>query len=398
MECHILGKFFHILCLVATGYLFRHESLKYFRNEDSSLVDYRTFHETERDIYPSISICFYGMGIYKSQKLNETYGIEDATEYVKFLMGDIWNDDMLEIKFDDVTFDIEDRVNEISVMGADGIQDYLYKWVKHNEGTNDTAKRLESSSNVAHTFPLRTTYRHAAGKCFSLDLSVEEMPDIHGQLINIVAITFKTIRIQDINIYYIINYPGQILRGFVLGAEIFWNLQITSGHVKKKIFLLDIIEVFRKRSTVEKPCKENWKGDYDAIMRDVITMADCKPPHWNIFTEYPVCNTKEKIKNASIQYTHLKHASPTFLKQFKPPCHGILAATSGKLVEQHQNFSSLAATDGVHSALLGFHFKNERYKEIIYTMAFDFESLVGKVGGYIGWLLGFAFWQLPGAI
>ena len=190
-----------------------------------------------------------------------------------------------------------------------------------------------------------------------------------------------------------INYLGQIIRGFILDAEIFANHRITSGHVKNKVILIDIIEVFRKRNTIDKPC--GWNEDDSTIMRGVIKMAECKPPHWNITTEYPICNTKEKMKNVTIDLTHLKHASPTFLKQFRPPCHGILAATLNVLVDQRQNFSSLTSTDEVDLTHLGYHFKNEHYKEIVYTEAFDFMSLVASIGGHIGLHLGFAFWQLP---
>ena len=42
--------------------------------------------------------------------------------------------------------------------------------------------------------------------------------------------------------------------------------------------------------------------------------------------------------------------------------------------------------------------KNEEYKEIKYTRAFDIENLIGNVGGYIGLFLGFAIWQLPDTI
>ena len=400
----IVGKSFQILCLVATSYLFIHDGLKYLKDEDSSLVEYRMFHDSKRDIYPSISICFYGLGVYDRKRLKETYEIEDAVEYMKFLNGDVWNATMVGVKYDDVTIDMKDYIESIIVMGMDWnpfdvfYNGYLYKWVNDNESTGEAVKSSHSSSNFMHNFPLRTTYRHAIGKCFSLDLLAETIPNIQGQLINSVLIEFKSIQISDVNMMYMISYPGQTLRGFVIDTEVFWNHRITSGYLRSKSFLLDIIEVYRKRSTVDKPCEENWMEDDNTIMRNIIKMAECKPPHWKISADYPICNTKEKMKNASIEVAYFKHASPKFLEKFKQPCHGILAATLNTLVEQRQNFSSLTSKDGEDLTTILFHFKNERYKEIKYTEAFDFRSVVSSVGGHIGLLLGFAFWQLPDAI
>ena len=404
MDWHFLGKLFQIVCLVATGLLFIIDGSKYFRNEDSSLVEYRTFNDRKQDIYPSISICFYGLGIYDRRKLNETYQIEDEVKYMKFLEGDFWDENFLRVKYDDVTLDIKDLVDGIIVFGIGDWRSEkpLYQWAKNNSNTDDTVKGSRTTSKVTQIFPLRTTFRHAVGKCFSLDLSGEMIPGIQGQLISGVLIAFKTVPIPDIyTIQYMINYPGQVTRGFVLDSELAWSLRIDSGYVKGKAFLLDIIEVFRHRSTAQKPCKETGTDDDDTIIHDVIKMANCKPPHWNISMYYPICNSKEKMKNVTIEMSIFKHASPKFLKRFEPPCDGIQAATLNILVEQRQNVSSLWTTVfqlGEDSSAVMFHFKNERYKEIKYTRAFDFGSLVGDVGGYIGLLLGFAFWQLPDAI
>ena len=343
-------------------------------------------------------MCFSGPGIYDRKKLNETYGIKDVSKYIKFLTGDLWDDKMVGVKYDDVTFDIKDPVFGVLIMGMDGIGHHLYTWFKNNAGGNDTTKNSETSSYLAHSIPIRTTYRRHDTKCFTLDLTVEAIPNIQGQLINSVGIIFKALRIPDVSIYYGISYPGQILRAFLLDAELYWNHRITLGQVKSKLFLFDSIEVFRKRSTIARPCKGTWRDDDDTIMRDVIEMANCKPPHWNISTRYPICNTKEKMKNVTIPYSAFKIATPTFLKQFKQPCHGLQAATLNTIVEQRKNFSSLTPTYGMDVTSMGFHFKNEQYKEIKYTEAFDFESLVGKIGGHIGLLLGFAFWQIPDAM
>ena len=42
-----------------------------------------------------------------------------------------------------------------------------------------------------------------------------------------------------------------------------------------------------------------------------------------------------------------------------------------------------------------FVFKVDTYKEIKKDRAFNIESFIGNVGGYIGLFLGFAIWSIP---
>ena len=176
MECRFVANFFRTICLVATGALFLRGGLKYFEDESSSLVKYRAFfQDKKRDIYPTLSLCFHTSGpksgLYDSARLNETYAIEDPEEYQKFLEGDIWDDNMAEVSYDDVTFDIKDQVENITVIGSEGKK--IYTWDRKDERTNDTARTSDFPSKSPQSFPLYTSYRHGYQKCFSLDLSVD---------------------------------------------------------------------------------------------------------------------------------------------------------------------------------------------------------------------------------
>ena len=182
--------------------------------------------------------------------------------------------------------------------------------------------------------------------------------------------------------------------------EIGWSQRITSGYVKCKSFLVEMISVFRKRNTFHKECNKDWAGFDKMVFRDVIKTANCRPPHWNISSDYPICNSKEKMTNVTIpESAGGKIASNTFLKKFKGPCDGILEAKSKTLLERRRlTFGGSMSMDDVDSADLEFYFMNDEYKEIKYTREFDIESLIGNVGGYIGLFLGFAIWQLPDAM
>ena len=363
-------------------------------------MEYRKFQESKRDIYPTITFCIWNgrfedkLGLYDREKLNKKYGIKEPGEYISFLKGHIWEDKMIEVDFDDVTLEIKDRIESIKIIGNKWQE--LYTWDMNDENRNESA---ESSSKFPQS-PFYTSYRHADGKCFSLDLAPEKMPNIRGQQINIVWIKFKNIRIPGINLEYMISYPGQILQGFTLDIESSWSQSITTGYLKGKNFFIDIVEVFRRRNTfLRKSCNKHWEKYDETVFSNIIKTANCKPPHWNISTDYPICNRKEKMKKVYIPLSPFKPASPKFLEKFLRPCDRIQAATFNTVSERRQlTWGGSISTDGVNSADVGFHFKNDRYKEIRYTRAFDIESLIGNVGGYIGLFLGFAIWQIPEAI
>ena len=91
-----------------------------------------------------------------------------------------------------------------------------------------------------------------------------------------------------------------------------------------------------------------------------------------------------------------------FLEDFLPPCSQIqtIAYTSKHLKRVDER--KLSTKDGTkvgpsHSnkRTTDIIFKYPYYKENQYIKAFDTESFVGNTGGYIGMVLGWAFWQLP---
>ena len=116
MECRFLGIFIRIICLAVAGVLFIRGCWRYLQDESSTQMEYRKFHETKRDTYPTITICIWNdkledkLGLYDREKLNKTYGIKEPGEYINFLEGHIWEDKMIEVDFDDVTLEIKDRI------------------------------------------------------------------------------------------------------------------------------------------------------------------------------------------------------------------------------------------------------------------------------------------------
>ena len=114
---------FYIVCILSTASLLAYCTWKYLKDESNSLTDFQVFHATEKDIYPTMSLCFQGKGIYDRKKLKQIYKSRNVTRYVSFLKGRHWDERLLGVDYDDVTINLKDYVESVSVR----INSYYYR-------------------------------------------------------------------------------------------------------------------------------------------------------------------------------------------------------------------------------------------------------------------------------
>ena len=350
------------------------------------MVDFQTYHGKEKDIYPSFTVCF-GIfweleGLYDRKKLNEAYNIENRTRYISFLKGEVWDKDMLKVDYDDVTIHLQDYVKAVEVQVNSSFSKTAYTWY-HDEKINNNRSAVQGEK----TFPFSTSFRQAGNKCFSADLTEENFPGIKRNKISTVQITFNRIKLPDTSLSYFMHYPKQFIRSSVFDME--WKNQPGIATGDQKVFWIDTIDVIRRRNTYHNPCNTEWKTDDEIILRSRIESVGCKPPHWILDVDYPICNNMTAMKKANIEKYDLPDLA--FLNSFPIPCEQVQAISfTPQLTTNINNSSDLPA--------LVLAFKSANYKEIHHVRSFDLESLVGNMGGYVGLFLGFAFWQAPEAI
>jgi len=129
MFYEIFLKGFQFSCIGFTIYVYCLCIQKYLKQEDNSIVDFQWYHEHEKDIYPTISICFYGIPVvFSNEKLKQINNNFDANLYSMFLHGKYWDEEMIKVNYDDVTLNFLNHLESIRVVGTDGIQD---KWAKN---------------------------------------------------------------------------------------------------------------------------------------------------------------------------------------------------------------------------------------------------------------------------
>ena len=76
-----------------------------------------------------------------------------------------------------------------------------------------------------------------------------------------------------------------------------------------------------------------------------------------------------------------------FLRSYVPPCRQIQTVISTGDVDNFESTDNFTAID--------IRFKSVGYKMVRDVRAFNEESLIGNLGGYVGLFLGVAIWQTP---
>ena len=381
-------SFFRLICIIATITLLGYCSLKFSRNESMSMVDFRSFLETEKDIYPSISLCFSNGdyrnnvdGIYNKKVLSNRYGIEDPRIYTDFLEGNYWDSQLFDVDYDAVTINLVDYVEKIDIKVNTFTSKSVYAWDSNQD-------------HAEEKFPFRTTFRQANTKCFSFDLSSHVVPDKKQNSerplkIRTFALTIKSIASLNITLLYFAHYPNQLMRSSPLTIERLKHVGVISGKIMEKQFWLDNLEVIRRRNTFKAPCYERSKNWDQYVISQILDKTGCRSPQ---LFDKKLTNCKN---NASMQKHNIvvdAFGNPEFVEQFTEPCDEIQSISYN--IEEFQKKPNTALNS---STDILFLFKYGKYKDILHIQSFNVESLIGNMGGYIGLFLGFAIWQVPDA-
>ena len=110
-KSNMMQHIFHAACILATIGLQMQCIYNYFLNEDTSVVEYRTFLDHKDSLYPSMSFCIKDPFL-ESKFQNYGDGINKSS-FVKFLQGRFWDERMLGIDYDHVTVSLEDVLDKI---------------------------------------------------------------------------------------------------------------------------------------------------------------------------------------------------------------------------------------------------------------------------------------------
>lgn len=148
------------ICFAVTLSLSIYSFSRYLKDEDSVSLMTTKFHSSNDAMYPSLSFCIgrpflkSKFHIYEDNDINET-------SYRKFLEGNLWNEKMLLVNYDDVTVSLEGNI----------LNAYM---------------RPENSDRLTWSPDYYVSFRSSDRKCFTITTPMKEHLRIfnHGIYIN----------------------------------------------------------------------------------------------------------------------------------------------------------------------------------------------------------------------
>ena len=364
-----LDTFFQIICVIATICLGAYVIRQYVMDEDLTEVSFKKFHEDKDSIYPEISICL--TDAYLGDQLKEIGEEINGKTYKKFLNGELWDDRMAQIDYDNVTLDIRDYILE-------------------------TCIRQKFKGGHCEPFEAKTTtFVHQIRKCFTIH-NPEKKSILYVEAKLNATIFPSSIRPTGHAFVLRFPFPHQLFRS-ATSTFLNWPDRTNSS----KSFLMDFrirnTHVLRRRQNKpSKPCLD-WNNYDELVFEEMLEEVGCRPMYWNKPTSHPTCKEKEKMKMFVDKFYERYFPIDTNHRDI-PPC---LEVQYIKMSYKDLPPNTLDTRNNTSGGSQGNWFKirlwyrSPTFMEIKQVKAYCFESVVGNGGGYVGLFLGYSLVQLP---
>ena len=145
---------FSASCVLATIGCMSYCIFQYALDEDVSKIDFVEYHLNERSIYPSMSVCINKQLTILPEELNK-YGTS-SSDYINFLVGNSWNDQMVKIDYNKVTINPQDYL-----LGIGGLTNKFERHFFHP---------FQNSTWIPKFHEVRIGFQEELYRCLSVDV------------------------------------------------------------------------------------------------------------------------------------------------------------------------------------------------------------------------------------
>ena len=371
--CYIAKSIFFAILIIATIVLISYNIYDYGKNEDTSVISFQRYNDNEKNIYPAITLCFTD---YLNPNLFNNTSHEN--EYKDFLSGKTWNDEMNLIDYKRVAKDIDDYLLQISLRTYN-LEENEYSILEYK--TRDTKATTWRPKYYRSHYDLFAP--HAMCWTFAID-------SIHQQSVDFLSFYFKASMFKDSirkpygNFVLLFGYPGQISAATAMKYT--WKPANYTSFTME--FNIQNVVVLKQRKKFVKSCNSHWKKHDDTILQIAIEKIGCKPIFFAMESSMPACRNSSNFI-----------ATLNKLKNNIQPCKK-MEKVLYSYNEYHSEFNgkNFGVEESLDIFAIDVLFQGTTFTQIEQTRAYDFQSLVGNAGGYVGLFLGAAISQLPSAI
>ena len=378
-----LEIFFIFCCYLTTLVLILFCFNIYLKNDNITEIRYKKFNDDTLSPYPSISFCTQLRPNMVSENKLKKFGIEtNKSSYNDFLLGNFWDQKMLDINYDEATTSVEDYIF------------YSRAFKSFDPELKQNGVALQKIKEQ-----ILPSYM-AVYKCISFDL-----PNEIQQRIKFVTIALKN------SIFANGMFPenGQFLSHFHFPNNLFgtsigtkWSWQsknITSSDLHRVLqFKITSTEVLNRRNKVANACK-HYKNFDQSFKDSLMKVIGCAPPYWKTTHNLSQCQSQTQMKVFAKEAFKAYNGNSEEIRYIVKPCMELKQIAYTHTDTEYDIKSSMDFSPGLglNDSITKFFidFSNSDFKEIKEVEAFGIESLVGNVGGYVSLFLGLSIIQFP---
>ena len=400
------------ICVLCTITLSSWCLFEYTLDEDLAQIAYKEFHQTQEDIYPSVTFCLrnpflknklltYDPNLTSRFYQNVLSGatsrtcrqgrpsnkwdlgrqtiIDNEYEWCQHEMNGVtswvkWNESWFDIDYDEVSFQLKDfLVNLIIGFTHDRMQNEILQYAM----INNSLILMPASDLMADEYrslkklDYYISARQPEYKCFSFDI-----PFVKGKPVQTVEITMnaaafpnKIIEPMNGDYFVTLSYPNQIIRSLYRN-KIFIRHQIPSTSCYIQDTIVGSMEVLKRRDKRSKQCNPDWHNHDKHVLQAIANKVGCMPKYWNIESDTNDCSTSKQYRAIYNEYNNIGESVI--------PCRGMEKLTQTSF---ETDFGMKCTFTGNWRLMLNIDFRKESgYKEVVFVRAMSFQSLVGNSG------------------
>ena len=279
MYFQVFKSGFCVICTVATIALCTFWIYKYSLNEDITHVEYHMFYETPSDPYPIASLCFRNY-FYKERfsqlKIN-------ASSYVNYLSGNHIMAEYSNIDYDNLTMKIGQYI----------VKHYhVWKNGSRSVHTIDEPQKLTYQTSYSGFIWSDTFY-----KCFAVEMPRNNEFQVFSLLVQN-GIFPNGFRPANYDFIVLIHYPNQLLRSMDTIRYTWIPRDKKKEQSYEMIFTINSMDVQEYRYKHNRPCNMDWQIHDNVLLGEHLTAVGCRTPYQTSKKEFPICDSKSKMKAA----------------------------------------------------------------------------------------------------
>ena len=393
-------KLYRGLCLLTAIILVSWCIYEYSLDRDVTEIKLQKFHESEDDLYPSITICnkspFYRIKYLNHIKNTSIISLQDPNSieepgiikaFNNFINGDgqaLRNNglllknsytklmrSLLELDYDKMTVGIDDLISKFEItipVNIQKVDSLVYNMTTDYFELNELESLLSQSYDEFKVLKTYVSARFSNYKCFSLDIPIRKQVQVRKIALHLNASVFP-FGLSPTQFYFTLTYPKQFMH-----ASQGKQIRIPPGNrarcYKFEVFV-GSMKVFRRRDRSISRCNIDWRHHDEQQLKHIFDQVGCNPKHWKIESHLPHCTTPEQFLELNYQLQKKDG--------YMPPCRSIEKLSKRTLGKEMWR-ECLSSRSKSYLDLQFYLDEESFYEEVILSPAYSLQNLVGNSG------------------